>query len=94
MNEHIQDPWIIHLAWKLLDGDRTIRELIAVDPFAGKPPKWIRIRRFLYHFAPRGSETWWTRELVDDRWLKPISKDSDGFREVLARYRWPSPSGH
>ena len=34
------------------------------------------------------------RDLVDDEWLQPINKDSEGFRETLARYRWPSPSRH
>ena len=91
MDEQLNDPWIVHFVWKLLDGDRTVRELIAVDPFDAKPPKWVRIRRYLYRF---GDDTWWTRELVNDRWLQPVSKDTEDFAEVLARYRWPSPSAH
>jgi hypothetical protein len=93
MYEAPRDPWIVHLAWKLLDGDKTIRELM-IDPFDGTPPKWVRIRRFLYHLQPYSADTWWTRELVDDAWLQPINKESEGFAEVLARYRWPSPSTH
>ena len=92
MHDELRDPWLVHLAWKLLDGDRTIRELIAVDPFDGRPPKWIRIQRYRYHLEPYSSDAWWSRELVDANWLQPISKDSEGFAEVLARYRWPSPS--
>jgi hypothetical protein len=88
-----RDPWLIHVAWKLLDGDKTIRELV-IDPFNGTPPKWVRIRRYLYHLEPYGSGTWWTRELVDGDWLEPISKQSEGLQETLARYRWPSPSVH
>ncbi|HEY5922421.1 MAG TPA: lipase maturation factor family protein [Kofleriaceae bacterium] len=88
-----EHPWLVHLAWKLLDGDRTIRELL-IDPFDGVPPKWVRIRRYLYHMEPYSSDTWWTRELVDDEWLQPVNKASEGFAEVLARYRWPSPSVH
>jgi len=91
MDDKLGDPWIAHLVWKLLDGDRTVRTLIAVDPFAGKAPKWVRIRRFLYHF---GSDTWWTRELVDANYLQPVSKETEGFKELLAQYRWPSPSSH
>jgi len=94
MDEKIQDPWIVHLVWKLLDGDRTVRQLIAVDPFDGKPPKWVRIRRYLYRFARYRDDAWWTRELVDDNWLEPVSKSTQGFAETLARYRWPSPSTH
>ena len=93
MYDEPRDPWLIHLAWKLLDGDRTIRELV-IDPFNGTPPKWIRIQRYLYHLQPYGADTWWTRELVDDEWLQPISKSTEGLQETLERYRWPSPSQH
>jgi hypothetical protein len=92
MHDEPRDPWLVHLAWKLLDGDRTVRELIAVDPFDGAAPKWVRIQRYLYRLEPLGAETWWSRELVDAEWLEPIAKHSEGFAEVLARYRWPSPS--
>jgi hypothetical protein len=94
MDEKLNDPWLVHLAWKLLDGDTTVRQLIAVDPFHGTPPRWIRIRRFVYHLQPYSAGTWWTRELVDPEWLQPVSKDTPGFQDVLARYRWPSPSTH
>ncbi|HEY5949667.1 MAG TPA: lipase maturation factor family protein, partial [Kofleriaceae bacterium] len=93
MYDRPRDPWLIHLAWKLLDGDRTVRELL-IDPFDGTPPKWVRIRRYLYHLEPYGSKTWWTRELVDGEWLQAISKDTEGFMETLERYGWPSPSTH
>ncbi|HEX5059825.1 MAG TPA: lipase maturation factor family protein, partial [Kofleriaceae bacterium] len=93
MYEQPHDPWLIHLAWKLLDGDRTVRELL-IDPFHGTPPKWVRIRRYLYHLQPYSAPTWWTRELVDGEWLQPINKDTPGLKETLARYGWPSPSVH
>ena len=92
MYEKPSDPWLVHLAWKLLDGDRTVRELIAVDPFDGKPPKWIKISRYRYHMAAVGDDNWWRRDVVDREWLQPVSKDTAGFRDVLARYRWPSLS--
>jgi hypothetical protein len=85
--------WVYHLVWKLLDGDTTIRELFAVDPFHGEPPKWIRIRRFEYHFAPSGSSAWWVRS-DEQPWLPPVSKDSEALRSVLDEYGWPSPSEH
>jgi hypothetical protein len=94
MDDKLNDPWIVHLVWKLLDGDTTVRELIEVDPFDGKPPKWVRIRRFVYHMQPYGADTWWTRELVDGEWMQPVNKDTPGFHDVLDRYRWPSPSTH
>jgi hypothetical protein len=96
-----------YLAWKLLDGDRAIRRLLAVDPFDGTPPRWLRIRRFVYRFADSGDDAWWNREEVfrdpdDDaaanngRWMEPVSRESEVFRRVFAQYGWPSPSdtGH
>jgi hypothetical protein len=91
MHERPRDAWVLHLVWKLLDGDRTIRQLV-IDPFAGKPPTFIRIQRYIYTLEPYGSERWWSRRLVDPVWLEPISLTTEGFAETLARYRWPSPS--
>jgi hypothetical protein len=91
MSDRPGDAWIVHLVWKLLDGDREVRELIAVDPFDGAPPAWIRIRRFAYHLQPLGADTWWTRD-GEQLWLPPVSRDDPELRAVLARYGWPSPS--
>jgi hypothetical protein len=94
MYERPNDPWLIHLVWKLLDGDTTVRSLIAVDPFHGQPPKWVRIQRYLYHLQPYSAPTWWTRELTEPDWLPPVNKDTPGMRETLEQYGWPSPSTH
>jgi hypothetical protein len=91
MDDELSKPWVIHLVWKLLDGDRGIRTLLAVDPFDGKPPNWIRIRRFIYHLQPLGADTWWTRD-HEELWLPPVSLTSPGFTDALARYGWPSPT--
>jgi hypothetical protein len=91
MSNHPGDPWIFHLVWKLLDGDRSIRQLLAVDPFDGARPRWVRIRRFAYHLQPYDAPTWWTRDR-EQLWLQPLALDTPGFREALAHRRWPSPS--
>lgn len=91
MNDKLGDPWVLHLVWKLLDGDRSIRELLAVDPFDGAAPRYVRIRRFVYHLDPHASATWWTRD-HEELWLQPISLDSPGLRETLEEYGMPSPS--
>jgi hypothetical protein len=91
MHERLRDPWLVHFAYKLLDGDRLVREY-ATDPFAGTPPRWVRIQRYVYKMSSLGSDTWWTRELVDAEWLVPISLETPDLPTTLARYRWPSPS--
>jgi len=93
MYDRPHDPWVLHVVWKLLDGDKEIRKLLAVDPFDGAAPRYVRIRRFVYHLEPYGSATWWTRD-HEELWLPPISLDSPGLRETLEEYGMPSPSLH
>ena len=81
-----REPWLIHLVWKLLDGDRGIRELV-IDPFDG-PPRWVRIRRFVYAF---GEDAWWTRS-GEEVWLPPVSLETAGLKAALAPYGMPSPT--
>jgi lipase maturation factor len=91
MEDQPSDPWVLHLVWKLLDGDRGIRTLLAVDPFDGAPPTWIRIRRFIYHLQPLGADTWWTRD-HEEQWLPPVSVNTPELVDALAQYGWPSPT--
>lgn len=87
MSERPGDPWIAHLIWKLLDGDPTIRTLFAHDPFGGRAPRWIRIRRFRYHLQPPGAAHWWTRD-GEQLWVPPVSRDDPDLRAVLVRHGW------
>ncbi|HEX7840389.1 MAG TPA: lipase maturation factor family protein [Kofleriaceae bacterium] len=91
MYDRPHDPWVLHLVWKLLDGDRSIRELLAVDPFDGAAPRYVRIRRFQYHLEPYGSGAWWTRD-HEQVWLPPVALDTPGLREELERFDMPSPT--
>jgi hypothetical protein len=81
------DPWIVHLVWKLLDGDVGIRRELAVDPFDGSPPRWVRIRRFVYHLEAWSADAWWTRD-SEQLWLPPMSRDSQPLREVMQQFGW------
>jgi len=83
--------WMMHVVYKLLDGDTGLRELFAVDPFHGEPPLWIRIRRFVYHLEPYGAPAWWQRD-HDELWLSPVSLDTPEMRELLNASGMPSPT--
>jgi hypothetical protein len=72
MSRPEDEPWMLHLIWKLLHADREVRRLFAHDPFAERPPRAIRVLRYRYRFAPRDSPATWTREL-EGLWLPPLS---------------------
>jgi hypothetical protein len=91
MYDQPHDAWVLHVVWKLLDGDRGIRALLATDPFDGAPPKWVRIQRFAYHLQPWSADTWWTRD-DEQAWLPPVSLDTPELQQALAEYGWPSPT--
>jgi hypothetical protein len=83
--------WVLHLVWKVLDGDRGIRALLGRDPFDGAPPRYVRIRRFRYHLEPYAAPTWWTRD-DEQLWLRPVALEPPGLRETLEPYGMPSPT--
>jgi Lipase maturation factor len=90
MEDEPEQAWELHLVWELLDGEPAIRTLLAVDPFDGKPPRWVRIRRFVYHLAPYRAPTWWTRD-GEELWLAPVSLDTPDLRALARRFGWPMP---
>jgi hypothetical protein len=88
--EPIEDePWLVHLVWQLLRGERAPRPLFAHDPFPAQPPRWVRAGLWRYRFAPsREDGVWWRRERVAE-YLRPLSLDDEGLREYVRAYRWP-----
>jgi len=68
-----QNPWMFKFIWKLLHNDRNTLSLIKENPFPDKPPKYIRVERYLYNFAPLRVNAVWERERIGT-WLPPLSK--------------------
>jgi hypothetical protein len=87
MDDEPRDPWLFHFLVKLLEGDPTVRELVAVDPFDGAPPTFVRVRRFVYHLQPYGAAAWWARD-SEELWMKPFSLATPGVHETMARFGW------
>jgi hypothetical protein len=60
--------WFSRLIGKLLDGDAAVRRLLRGDPFAGRPPRELRVLLFEYRYATRSERRangqWWMREPV------------------------------
>ena len=88
LSDFEREPWIVHLAYKLLRGDRSIEPLVARDPFPEKPPRYVRALIYRYRFAPLAERgVYWHREL-EGEYLKPLWLEHADFRRFLANYGW------
>jgi len=84
MGSPASEPWSVELVARLLRNDRSTLSLFANDPFPRAPPRFIRIRRFAYRFAPIGADAVWHRQLIEE-WLPPLERDDPRMLEFLRR---------
>ena len=82
MSDYDEHGWLVHLIYKLLIADPSVKPLLELDPFPDRPPRWVRARLYRYRFAPLGSDAWWERELIGE-WLGPLEKDDPRLLEFL-----------
>jgi hypothetical protein len=80
-------PWVVNLVAKLLDGDRAVLGLFAGDPFAGTPPRHVRVELYRYRLARPGAPAPWERERLGT-WLPPLARDDAALEEFLRRNGW------
>ncbi len=82
-------PWTLNLVWKLLHNDRNSMGLFANNPFAGKPPKYVRAVLYRYSFAKPGNpqHLWWNREKVGI-WLPAMSVSDTTLINYLKSEEW------
>lgn len=83
LSQAAQEPWLVHLVYKLLHNDAGALSLLANNPFVGKPPRYVRAERYRYHFTPLGSDAYWRRERVGP-YLPPLSVDDPRLLEFLS----------
>jgi hypothetical protein len=60
---------VISLCEHLLRGNPKVLALLADNPFPEKPPRFVRIVRYEYHFTDAATRTatgqWWRRSPID-----------------------------
>jgi predicted DCC family thiol-disulfide oxidoreductase YuxK len=61
-----ENPWLLGLIVRLLQGSRDVNGLLAHNPFPEKPPRFIRAMFYRYRFAStaelRQAGAWWKRQ--------------------------------
>lgn len=89
MSSADQYPWTYNLAWKLLHNDPDAVSLFAVNPFAGKPPAFIRATLYRYQFARPGNPQgmYWTRERIGE-WIPVLSAHDTRLIKYLQQQGW------
>lgn len=60
-----ENPWMVSLMWRLLQGSPSVLALLDSNPFAESPPKYVRAQLYDYGFADRRTHLltgqWWVR---------------------------------
>ena len=67
LGNYRENPWLIRFMERLLQGSAPVLELIELNPFADKPPRYVRAIVYDYQFTTfeerRKTGNWWKREL-------------------------------
>jgi hypothetical protein len=62
--------WFVRFLYRLLEADRPTLRLLRSDPFAGRPPVYVRARLFHYRYSTlaelRETGAWWIRRPVSE----------------------------
>jgi predicted DCC family thiol-disulfide oxidoreductase YuxK len=73
-----QNPWLVGLIVRLLEGSRDVTGLLARNPFPDRPPHYIRAMFYRYRFTSseelRQTGAWWKRQELRE-YLPTISRD-------------------
>ena len=81
MSAPSQHPWFSALLAKLLEGDPATLGLLKTNPFAERPPRYIRAVYYTYRFTTpeerRQTARWWNRERLG-LYVAPVSLTSPG----------------
>jgi len=91
------NPWMVSLMWRLLEGSPSVLALLDANPFADGPPKYVRAQLYDYRFANRRTHVltgqWWVRRPEGVYFPQVSAAD---FRRVTDHETAPrpdSPSG-
>ena len=71
-----ENPWLVALVRRLLEGSRPVLRLFATNPFPDRPPRLVRAVLYDYRFTNfaerRSTGAWWKREETG-LYLPPLS---------------------
>jgi hypothetical protein len=78
LGSYRENPWLVNFAARLLQGSAPVLRLLAYNPFAGKPPRFVRSQIYEYRFTDRDTRkrtgAVWQCEVMGT-YLRQISLD-------------------
>jgi hypothetical protein len=78
-------PWVVRAELRLLQGSPEVLHLFAGDPFADRPPDYVRAVKWQYWFTTpeqkRATGAWWRRELLG-LYAPELRRTEHGFEAV------------
>lgn len=88
MQNYNSNPWFIQLIGKLLQNDENALSLISHNPFASKPPKYIRALLYDYKFTTvsEWSKDWWKRRYIRE-YFPPVSLDDPALKQFMNKFK-------
>ncbi|CAD8126027.1 unnamed protein product [Paramecium sonneborni] len=94
LQENPSDLYLIHLVYKMLDG-QNIDSFVSTNPFQKKPPKFIRINKYLYYFTNVTemiqTGNFWKR-IKKAEYLPPIQLHDRQLQNIKEQYGFESAS--
>ena len=66
LSSYDAEPWFQRFCRRLLEGSPDVLRLLAYDPFAGRPPRYVRATLYRYRFSDRAARRS-RRSVVDAR---------------------------
>jgi len=89
MTDYTNEPWLVHLIYKLLVGDPKAMGLLAESPLGAHPPRYVRAELYRYEFAHPGDPpgVWWRRTRAGE-YLPALSADDPRLLDFLRMNGW------
>jgi lipase maturation factor 1 len=68
LGNYSQNPWLERFMYRLLENSPEVTTLLGQNPFASRPPRFVRALYYKYSFTNGGERTrglgWWKREFL------------------------------
>lgn len=90
------NKWLLNLAYRILQGEPSVVGLLADENLLRKQPKFLRIKKYIYHYTsdePRkghySESDWWWRE-KEEMYLTNVSLDSPSLVKEIKLAKLPT----